>query len=298
MSELRNRTLVPPPPRHPGARPPSPHTQPRSNTLNVPPPPVHPSHPSLPPRPPPSPQQDARLEYFSSESVPSQAATFGVPRTPPVQIAPPPVPANRPGNPRSTSGGSAISVSSVDVKSIESPVLPPKHPGVPPEFPPPISRTNSLSSITGPSAIPPPVHHARQDRSLTLDSAHEATLSEQELRDLYDDEEIDRFIRLFSAVGCSTVYYWLTGSSCPQYVKEVKLDDGGQSTAKPEFTATVDSIVLEDAEDNDDKDWVSLNDAGQSLGLPHDSGQPQTICEQIAQVSTTPCITRAFIHLR
>ena len=27
------------------------------------------------------------------------------------------------------------------------------------------------------------------------------TLSEKELRDLYDDEEIDRFLRLFSAVG-------------------------------------------------------------------------------------------------
>jgi hypothetical protein len=50
-----------------------------------------------------------------------------------------------------------------------------------------------------------PVQHARRAGSLDSDSAYETTLSEKELRDLYDDEEIDRFLRLFSAVGLLAV---------------------------------------------------------------------------------------------
>ena len=73
-------------------------------------------------------------------------------------------------------------------------------------------------------------------------------------------------------------------------MNEVKLDNGGQSTANVEFSAAAGGIVIEDPKDNDDKDWVSLNEAGGSLGLPHDSDQPQTISEQIAQVSVEPCL--------
>ena len=68
-------------------------------------------------------------------------------------------------------------------------------------------------------------------------------------------------------------------------MNEVKLNDGSQSTVNVEFSAATNGIVVEDPEDNDDKDWVSLNGAGENLGLPHDGNQPQTISEQIAQVS-------------
>jgi len=139
---------------------------------------------------------------------------------------------------------------------------------------------------------PPPAHHAR---SLTVDSADEATLSEKELRDLYDDEEIDRFLRLFSAVGCSVLYCQFIDPSPPQHVNEVKLDDCGQPKGNAELSAAVDGIVAEDPDDNDDKEWVSLNELGENLGLPHGSKQPQTISEQIAQVSGESSLHRTIL---
>ncbi|KAF9654351.1 hypothetical protein BDM02DRAFT_138295 [Thelephora ganbajun] len=269
MSELRNRILAPPPPRHPNVRPPSPNSQPRSTYLNLPPPPVHPAHPPLPPRPPPNPQPDARLDYFSPEPIPSQVASpVDVLHTPRIQRLSPPVLPNRPSNLRSFSENVVASTSGVDVKPVGIPAPPPKHTSISPELPPPVSRTSSFNSITGSQTTPPPAHHTRKARSLTSDSAYEATLSEKELRDLYDDEEIDRFLHLFSA-----------------HVNEVKLNDGGHSTVKVEFSAATDGIVVED---NDDKDWLSLNEVGENLGLPHDGHQPQTISEQIAQKSIVP----------
>lgn len=192
MSELRNRTL-PPPPRHPISTPPSPGFQPRSSVLNAQPPPTHPSH--APSRPPPSPRQNARLEYFGPEPIPSQvAAPLDAPPTPPIQRLPPPVPTNRPGNPDSLSEDLVASTSSVNAKPVGSP-----------ELPQPAPRSSSPNSIANSSTIPPPSHHARKARSLTSDSAYETTLSEKELRDLYDDEEIDRFLRFFSTVRYSNV---------------------------------------------------------------------------------------------
>lgn len=70
-----------------------------------------------------------------------------------------------------------------------------------------------------------------------------------------------------------------------QHVKEVKLNDGSLYNANIEFSAAADGVVVEDPEDNDDRDWVSLSGAGENLGLPHDGNQPQTMSEQIAQVS-------------
>lgn len=216
MSELRNRTFPPPPPRHPNARPPSPKPYVHSSGLNPQPPPVHPLHPSLPPRPPPSPRQDARLEHFSREPIPPQAAPpLDIPYTPVIQKLTPPIPPNRPGNPRSTSENVVGSTSSVDDNPVGTPTSPPKHPS---DLPPPVSRTSSFNSITGSPAIttpPPPVHHVRKARSLTTESAYEDTLSEKELRDLYDDEEIDRFLLLFTAVSCSSLYCWFIDSSSP-----------------------------------------------------------------------------------
>lgn len=63
-------------------------------------------------------------------------------------------------------------------------------------------------------------------------------------------------------------------------MNEVKLNDGSQSTANVGF-----STVVADTEDNDDKDWTPLNEAGGNLGLLHDDNQPQTISEKIVQVS-------------
>jgi len=73
-------------------------------------------------------------------------------------------------------------------------------------------------------------------------------------------------------------------------VNEVKLDDSSQSTANVEFSAA--GIVVDDPEDNDDKDWVSLNEIGENLGLPHDVNLPRTISERIAQVSAESSFTR------
>ena len=201
MSELWNRTPAPPP-RHPAVRAPSPNPRPCSNILNVPPP----VHPSLPPRPPPSPRPDARLEYFGPEPTHSLATTsFDVPRAPHIQRPSPPVPPNCPDDPRPFSENAAASTSTVDVKSVEPPVPPPESSNISPELPPPVSPANTLNSITSLSTTPPPVHDARNARSFTLDSAYEATLSEKELHDLYDDEEIDRFLHLFSVVRRSLV---------------------------------------------------------------------------------------------
>lgn len=210
MSELRNRTLVPPPPRHPAARPPSPGAHTRSS-FNAPPPPVHPLHPSLPPRPQPSPRPGARSDYFSPEPAPPQVnPSLDTPHSPAIQRLPPPIPPNRPSNPRSFSENVVGSTSSVDVKPVWTTVPPPKRPIIPPELPPPVSRETFFNSITEPHVMapspPPPLHHATRARSLTADSAYEATLSEKELRDLYDDEEIDRFLRLFSAVRYSSLW--------------------------------------------------------------------------------------------
>lgn len=66
-------------------------------------------------------------------------------------------------------------------------------------------------------------------------------------------------------------------------MNEVKLNDSSQSAVNVEFSAADSNVT----EDNDDKDWVSLNEAGENLGPPHDGNQPQTISEQIAQVSTS-----------
>ena len=198
MSESRSRTLAPPPPRHPTVRAPSPTLPPRPNRFNPPPPPVHPSRP---PQTPPSPRLDARITNSSPDPIPPQgAAPSDIPYSN-IQGVPPPAPPNRPDNTRSVSEESVASTSSVDIKPVGSSIPPPKHPNISPEFPPPISRTSSFNSIAGFPPEPPPIHHARAARSFTSESAYEATLSERELRDLYDDEEIDRFLRLFSAVG-------------------------------------------------------------------------------------------------
>ena len=141
---------------------------------------------------------------------------------------------------------------------------------------------------------PPPVHNATKARSLTVDSAYEATLSEKELRDLYDDEEIDHFLRLFSAVGYSSPSCRFVNSSPSQYVNEVKLDGGSQRNGNAELSAAA-GCLAEDPDDNDDKEWVSLDELGESLGLPRDGKQPQTISEQIAQVSAEPSLIRSIL---
>ena len=204
MSELRNRSLAPPPPRHPAARPPSPSPDLRSGSLNAPPPPVHSSHPPLPPRPPPSPRPDARTDYPGHEPMPSQVeALSDVPRIPDIQTIPPPVPPNPPGDPRSFYENVVASTSSVDIRPIAFPTPLLNHPSTSPELSPSISRTSSLNSITDSPTVPPPVQHARTAPLPTSDTVYEAALSEKELRDLYDDEVIDHFLRFFSAVGCS-----------------------------------------------------------------------------------------------
>ena len=68
-------------------------------------------------------------------------------------------------------------------------------------------------------------------------------------------------------------------------MNEVKLDNGGQPNGKVEFSATVDGTIAEDPDDNDDKDWMPLNELGENLGVPHDGKPPRTISEQIVQVS-------------
>jgi hypothetical protein len=80
-------------------------------------------------------------------------------------------------------------------------------------------------------------------------------------------------------------------------VNEVKLNDGSQPTTNAESPAAAGGVVVVvDTEDNDDKDWVSLDEAGGNLGLPYDTNQPQTISEQIAQVSVGSALTPAISH--
>lgn len=76
-------------------------------------------------------------------------------------------------------------------------------------------------------------------------------------------------------------------------MNEVKLNDGDRTTVNVEFTAVADGPTVGD---NDDKDWVPLTDASESVGLSHDDSKPQTVSEQIAQVSVTQTTIRVFIH--
>jgi len=182
------------------------------------------------------------------------------------------------------------STSSVDVKPIAFPIPLLNHPSTSSELSPSISRTSSFNSITDSPTVPPPVHHARTAPPPTSDTVCEAALSEKELRDLYDDEVIDHFLRFFSAVGCSSLGCKCVDSPPQQHVKEVKLNDGSLPNANVELSAAADGVVVEDPENSDDKDWVSLSGAGENLGLPRDGNQPQTISERIAQVGTfDPC---------
>ena len=191
--------LAPPPPRHPAARPPSPNPQHRPGILNVPPPPVH---PSLPPRPPPSPRPDVQSENFDAEPTHFQEATpLGVPHTTHIRRLPPPVPPNLPSNPRPPSENVTGSTSGVDVEIVGAPVPSPQHPNISPELPPPVDPVaSSFHSTASSSTTQQPVYHSRVSPSSTSGMAYETTLSEKELRDLYDDEEIDRFLHLFSVV--------------------------------------------------------------------------------------------------
>ena len=194
MSELRNRTLVPPPPRHPAIGPPSPNPQ-RSNILNAPPPPVHPSRPmpSLVPRPP-SPRPDSRLVDSDLEPTSRATASPDVPHILQPQRSSPTLHNDL----HSISGDAVASTQTLGAKPAKSLV---PNPSTSSELPPPISRTSSFGSTADSPIVPPPVDHARKSRASDSESHHEATLSEKELRDLYDDEEIDRFLRLFTTVG-------------------------------------------------------------------------------------------------
>lgn len=197
MSDPR-KTLAPPPPRHPAVRPPSPNFLPYPNISSAPPP-LHPSHPPLPPRPPPSLRPDIGLEYSGSGPTPSRIqATLDVPGTPHVQASPSLILQDSP-----VFGDAITPTSSADIRPTGSPPPPPEHSNTSPELLLPVSRKGSFSSITNPATIPPPIHHARKARSFSSDLSFECTLSEEDLRDLYDDEEIDRFLRLFSNVGRS-----------------------------------------------------------------------------------------------
>ena len=71
-------------------------------------------------------------------------------------------------------------------------------------------------------------------------------------------------------------------------MNEVTLGDASQSNGNVELSAATSGIVTEDHDEYDDKDWVSLNELGENLGLPHEGKPPQTISEQIAQVSAEP----------
>ena len=79
-------------------------------------------------------------------------------------------------------------------------------------------------------------------------------------------------------------------------MNEVKLDDCGHPNGNVEFSAAAGGIVAEEPDDNDDKEWVSLNELGENLGLPHGGEQPQTISEQIAQVSMDPSLYYTVPH--
>ena len=81
-------------------------------------------------------------------------------------------------------------------------------------------------------------------------------------------------------------------------MNEVKLSDDGQSTVNVEFTAAADGTVAENPEENDDKDWLSLTEADQNIDMLRDGSKPQTISEQIAQVSVTHCTTPVFNRFR
>ena len=79
-------------------------------------------------------------------------------------------------------------------------------------------------------------------------------------------------------------------------MNEVKLDDDSPSKGNVEPSTVAACIVAEEPDENDDKEWVSLNELGENIGLPHDGKQPQTISEQIAQVSAEPNLDRSIPH--
>ncbi|KAJ7293566.1 hypothetical protein C8J57DRAFT_1269369 [Mycena rebaudengoi] len=87
-----------------------------------------------------------------------------------------------------------------------------------------------------PPSIPPPEPTAEE----TLDSSEfEGELSEKELRELYDDEEIDRFLSLFSA-----------------YVTEVYLPDDTQTSLNRGATTNLASLSPTESEGSD---WATID---------------------------------------
>ncbi|KIY52720.1 hypothetical protein FISHEDRAFT_34565 [Fistulina hepatica ATCC 64428] len=130
-----------------------------------------------------------------------------------------------------------------------------------------------------PSASPPNLLHIHNPSSFSLqtlpedqddarqapvESVEEEELAEEELRELYDNEEIERFIELFSA-----------------YVTEVRVPDSGgyQSVASSH-------VGSEAAKD----DWMSLNESRVSLEKHSDWDSQLSFAEWLAQRYVVPML--------
>jgi hypothetical protein len=189
-SELRHRMLQPPP-QHPSNScllSTTPVSLPKAARDRTPSP--QPSQPRLPPRPAyylPVPDDeiigDKLQEGFCSQPQPS----------------PPP---KHPSHPRQ-SAESTISTSCQSALLKRSPVINESaasdfilHPQL---HPPDVSRVDQVNVSMSQHTLEQRVRSSSFESS----SSYEKSLSEQELRDLYDDEEVDRFLRFFSAVSCS-----------------------------------------------------------------------------------------------
>ena len=103
--------------------------------------------------------------------------------------------------------------------------------------PPPLPPRRNLPPVPPP---PPPIFpaggelgdHSQTEASLSLSSLEdtEDELTAEQLRKLYDNDEIDRFLTLFSDVGNYLSYKSNSTDWCWQYVTEVQAADSPDTT--------------------------------------------------------------------
>ena len=232
------------------------------------PPPVHPTRFPVPMPsgfPSQSPELPPRREALAPTSLPPLSQQ-------PELLSPPALPP-RP----SPTASPTISSSSSPFLNVPSPRLPPR----------PDASSSSLTLDTDLDsdsdsesfvAVPTPVQGSAVSAESLLIPKDEEGLSEVQLRELYDDEEIERFLHLFSTVRAQASYRGGLGLIRQQYVREVRVVDQDAAASQAHLahaaSASTPSLVQSAA-------------GGSNSGVPRPPSEwDDTISQRIALVSS------------
>lgn len=160
---------------------------------------------------------------------------------------------------------------------------------------------SSSTSSQSPESVPSsPEFTRRSDQADPSDTATAAPildqeLSEQQLRQRYENEEIERFLHLFSAVRAIYLCYILIVAHFKQYVTEVRLPEApierkqGVPNSSPKVNDEGDIVDYEG--------WMSVGALEEKLDTEVSVNPPaQCISEKIAYVRRSALSARAFIY--